>query len=88
MKTHHLLATVLAVFLTSCFPLHAAETPPNIVIILSDDQSYTDYSFMGHKFDRRLVSRAGTNDGRCCSFDAETSEEDEGRQSEEGAVES
>ena len=22
--------------------------PPNIVLIISDDQSYTDYSFMGH----------------------------------------
>ncbi|NRB74893.1 MAG: sulfatase-like hydrolase/transferase, partial [Verrucomicrobiales bacterium] len=29
--------------------LHAAEAkPPNIVLILSDDHSYTDYSFMGH----------------------------------------
>lgn len=27
-------------------PLHAA--PPNVVIILSDDQGYGDYSFMGH----------------------------------------
>ncbi|MEM1294569.1 MAG: sulfatase-like hydrolase/transferase, partial [Verrucomicrobiota bacterium] len=27
----------------------SAETkPPNVVLILSDDQSYTDYSFMGH----------------------------------------
>ena len=25
------------------------ECPPNIVLILSDDQSYTDYSFMGHR---------------------------------------
>jgi uncharacterized sulfatase len=25
-----------------------AQTPPNVVLILSDDQSYTDYSFMGH----------------------------------------
>ena len=22
--------------------------PPNVVLILSDDQSYTDYGFMGH----------------------------------------
>lgn len=29
--------------------LHAAEAkPPNVVLILSDDHSYTDYSFMGH----------------------------------------
>ncbi|NNE93954.1 MAG: sulfatase-like hydrolase/transferase, partial [Verrucomicrobiales bacterium] len=27
----------------------AQETPPNIVLILSDDQSWTDYSFMGHE---------------------------------------
>lgn len=26
----------------------AAKPPPNIVLILSDDQSWTDYSFMGH----------------------------------------
>ena len=26
----------------------AAETPPNVVLILSDDQAWTDYSFMGH----------------------------------------
>ena len=25
-----------------------AATPPNIVLILSDDQAYTDYGFMGH----------------------------------------
>ena len=25
------------------------QTPPNIVFILSDDQSWTDYSFMGHE---------------------------------------
>ncbi len=29
---------------------HSAETPPpNIVLILSDDQSWTDYGFMGHE---------------------------------------
>ena len=26
-----------------------AAKPPNIVIIISDDQSWTDYSFMGHE---------------------------------------
>jgi arylsulfatase A-like enzyme len=36
---------LLAVFL----PLIAAAKPPNIVFILSDDQTWTDYSFMGHK---------------------------------------
>jgi arylsulfatase A-like enzyme len=27
----------------------AAERPPNIVMLISDDQAWTDYSFMGHK---------------------------------------
>lgn len=26
----------------------AAETPPNVVLIISDDQAWTDYGFMGH----------------------------------------
>jgi len=28
----------------------AAANQPNIVLIISDDQSWTDYSFMGHEF--------------------------------------
>jgi arylsulfatase A-like enzyme len=27
----------------------AAEQPPNVILILSDDQGFTDYGFMGHK---------------------------------------
>jgi len=40
-----------ALFATLSFGLlaEAADRRPNIVIILSDDQSYTDYSFMGHE---------------------------------------
>ena len=30
-------------------PQHAADAPPNIVLIISDDQSWTDYGFMGHE---------------------------------------
>lgn len=29
-------------------PTCQADTPPNIVVIISDDQAWTDYSFMGH----------------------------------------
>ena len=29
-------------------PAHASESKPNIVLILSDDQTWTDYGFMGH----------------------------------------
>lgn len=45
----------IAAFLRACISgcvvigcLAASAAPPNVVIILSDDQSYTDYSFMGH----------------------------------------
>ena len=41
-----LLALVLSV-LTSGF-VHAEPTRPNVILILSDDQGYTDYGFMGH----------------------------------------
>ena len=35
--------------LALCLPLLAIAKPPNIVFIISDDQTWTDYSFMGHK---------------------------------------
>lgn len=38
--------TGLAALLLSLAAAHAA--PPNIVMIISDDQAWTDYSFMGH----------------------------------------
>ena len=38
---------LLSIFL--CLPAWSAETPPNVVLILSDDQAWTDYSFMGHE---------------------------------------
>lgn len=40
--------SVVLVFLCACSGLPAAESPPNVVLILSDDQAWTDYSFMGH----------------------------------------
>ena len=39
-----LASLMLAIFVTA----RAAETPPNIVLIISDDQAWNDYSFMGH----------------------------------------
>lgn len=36
------------ILITTALVLSAAERPPNIVLIISDDQSWTDYSFMGH----------------------------------------
>ena len=45
--------TILVVFLTALAlftaKLAAAESPPNIVLILSDDQAWTDFGFMGHE---------------------------------------
>ena len=52
MKRHkNLLVAILASALTSILTdsSQAEETPPNIIIILSDDQAWTDYGFMGHK---------------------------------------
>lgn len=43
------LAGAFAVFTQSPAPALAADTPPNIVYIISDDHSWTDYGFMGHE---------------------------------------
>jgi len=43
------LMVVLVVVMTFAVNTHAADRPPNIVLIISDDQSWTDYSFMGHE---------------------------------------
>ncbi|MCA9085771.1 MAG: sulfatase [Planctomycetaceae bacterium] len=59
---------VLLIFcavMTSMCHVHAEDTPPNIVMIISDDQSWTDYSFMGHSDIRtphldRLAARSAT----------------------------
>jgi arylsulfatase A-like enzyme len=40
--------TILALFLSLSLLIHSAEVPPNVVVILSDDQGWTDYGFMGH----------------------------------------
>ncbi|TWT81333.1 Arylsulfatase [Planctomycetes bacterium CA13] len=41
--------TISALFLVAfAFTAQADSPPPNVVLILSDDQSWTDYGFMGH----------------------------------------
>ena len=42
-------AFFLAILLAFPAFLKAEDAPPNIVLILSDDQAWTDYSFMGHE---------------------------------------
>jgi len=42
-----LLTIILAALVVTCART-SAEQPPNIVLIISDDQAWTDYSFMGH----------------------------------------
>jgi len=46
---HLLLTTIAAVLLVDPNLAPAASQRPNIVFILSDDQAWTDYGFMGHK---------------------------------------
>lgn len=48
MKIRILISTLLIVGLFNA-PLRSSEVPPNIVLILSDDQTWTDYGFMGHE---------------------------------------
>ena len=49
MRKPQLLLASLFCSLPLCAPVWAAEgTKPNIVLILSDDQAWTDYGFMGH----------------------------------------
>lgn len=43
----HPIVVLLSLLLVLCSPLRAEK--PNIVLILSDDQAWTDYGFMGHK---------------------------------------
>ncbi len=47
-KPLYLLGLIPFVSLTSCKE-EIQQTRPNIILILSDDQSWTDYSFMGHE---------------------------------------
>ena len=43
------ITALLCALLFACSFAHAeSEAPPNVVLILSDDQGYTDYGFMGH----------------------------------------
>ncbi len=49
MKRIVLFAVVAAFFLAVFGPhLRAADTPPNVVFLISDDLCWTDYGFMGH----------------------------------------
>lgn len=46
--TKSITTSLSAVLLACSFACAESETPPNVVLILSDDQGYTDYGFMGH----------------------------------------
>lgn len=59
MKTHFFLLpslVLISIILTSCQKIKRKtsdsqnKTPPNIIYIISDDQGWTDYSFMGHEY--------------------------------------
>ncbi len=43
-----LIVAVLSILALAASVLYAADVPPNVVLILSDDQAWTDYGFMGH----------------------------------------
>lgn len=66
MKFVHISVLILVVGLGFCFQKSSlAQTQPNVVLILSDDQAWTDYSFMGHPVIQtphldRLATRSAT----------------------------
>ena len=49
MRQRNWLALVMVIVLIDFCPASVrAASPPNIVLIISDDQAWTDYDFMGH----------------------------------------
>ncbi len=48
MKKYFLAIAIAVASAVYPLPLAAAETPPNIIYLISDDQAWTDYGFMGH----------------------------------------
>lgn len=63
MKNPVCLLLLVACAVESTSTVAAAESQPNVVLIISDDQSWTDYGFMGHPVIRtphldRLASRS------------------------------
>lgn len=44
-----LAVVVIALLVLQCTPEDAPSTPPNIVLIISDDHGWTDFGFMGHE---------------------------------------
>jgi len=50
MKLHAFLFLLLFPFFSIQFDVCAAKSPPNVVLIISDDQAWGDYGFMGHPF--------------------------------------
>jgi uncharacterized sulfatase len=48
MKAHCFVSFVSATAIAAVMAFSAAAAPPNVVILLSDDQGWTDYGFMGH----------------------------------------
>ena len=43
-----LLTTFFGALLWTCLATLSDAAPPNVVLIISDDQAWTDYGFMGH----------------------------------------
>ena len=61
----HFAMTLIVLLAAAPHRLEAADAPPNIVMIISDDQTWTDYGFMGHPDIQtpnldRLASRSAT----------------------------
>ena len=54
---NHMLIVALLLLLSFVFPTAAADAKrPNVVLIISDDHAWTDYSFAGHPHAKTPIS--------------------------------
>ena len=56
-----------ALALTLALALPAQAAPPNVVLIVGDDQGWTDYGFMGHEHDQDAAPRQARRRGAASS---------------------
>ena len=69
MKAIHTAILTVAAAFTACAPLYAADRPPNIVIIFTDDQGYGDVGCFGAKgFETPNLDRLAREGRRFTNF--------------------
>ena len=60
-----LLLTALGLLAVATLPAASPATQPNVLVIISDDQSWADYGFMGHPHIATPGSQSEDGGARC-----------------------